>query len=79
MLVLTRRIGEEIVIEGGIRVAVLTMDRQRVRLGITAPASVTVLREELVAEGAESPALSASARNRKRSRVTTRSSHAPSA
>jgi carbon storage regulator len=49
MLVLTRRIGEEIVIAGDIRVTVLAVTGKAVRLGITAPSSVRVLREELLA------------------------------
>jgi carbon storage regulator len=49
MLVLTRCIGEEIVIAGNIRVAVVAVNGQRVRLGITAPSSVPVARLELLA------------------------------
>jgi len=50
MLVLTRRNGEEIVIAGDIRVTVVAVKGNRVRLGITAPSSVAVAREELLAE-----------------------------
>ncbi len=50
MLVLTRRIGEEIVIAGNIRVTVVAVNGQRVRLGITAPSSVPVARRELLGE-----------------------------
>lgn len=49
MLVLTRRIGEEIVIADNIRVTVVAVNGQRVRLGITAPSSVPVARLELLA------------------------------
>jgi carbon storage regulator len=55
MLVLTRRIGEELRIAGNIHVTVLAVTRTRVRLGITAPPSVTVARRELLAEGSEDP------------------------
>jgi carbon storage regulator len=58
MLVLTRRIGEEIVIAGTIRVTVVAVQGQRIRIGITAPAGVPVLRQELLAgcpEDARSP------------------------
>lgn len=48
MLVLTRRIGEEIVIARDIRVTVVAVNGQRVRLGITAPPSVAVARKELL-------------------------------
>jgi carbon storage regulator len=47
MLVLTRRLGEEIVINGDIRVAVVDIQGEKVRLGITAPRSVTVDRKEV--------------------------------
>ena len=48
MLVLTRKPGEVIVLDGGIRVTVLSADRKGVRLGIEAPPEVSVLRGELV-------------------------------
>jgi carbon storage regulator CsrA len=47
MLVLTRRIDEEIVIAGSIRVKVLAVQGQKVRLGVRAPASVAVDRQEV--------------------------------
>lgn len=47
MLVLTRRIGEEIVIDGDIRVTVTAICGDRARIGITAPGSVRVDREEV--------------------------------
>jgi len=59
MLVLTRRIGEEIVIGDNIRVTVVAVNGPRVRLGITAPRSISVARLELLAgcsEGTRSPA-----------------------
>jgi len=49
VLVLTRRRDEKIVLPGlGITVQVLEVRRGTVRLGIEAPAEVTVLRAELV-------------------------------
>jgi len=48
MLVLRRRIGEEIVIDGHIRVQVVEIHQGKVRLGITAPESVAVLRREIL-------------------------------
>ena len=47
MLVLTRRIGEEIVIDGSIRVTVVGIQEGRVRLGVTAPEHVRVDRQEI--------------------------------
>lgn len=49
MLVLSRKIGQRIQIEGGIVVTVVAARGQQVRLGIEAPPDVTILREELVA------------------------------
>jgi carbon storage regulator len=53
MLVLTRRIGEEVLIGGNIRLRVLAVKRNQVRLGIAAPPSVPVARLELLAECSE--------------------------
>ncbi|HVO36472.1 MAG TPA: carbon storage regulator [Gemmatimonadales bacterium] len=48
MLVLTRRRGQAVVIDGGIRIVVLESERRMVRLGIEAPASTGIHREEIV-------------------------------
>jgi carbon storage regulator len=48
MLVLNRRPGEAILLDGGIRVVVLSSDKRGTRLGIEAPPSTGILREELV-------------------------------
>jgi carbon storage regulator len=48
MLVLTRKVGERIVIADQIVVEVLQVVGNRVRLGIQAPSGVTILRQELV-------------------------------
>ena len=53
MLVLSRRIGEEIVIAGSIRVTVVSIRGEQVRLGIVAPPTVLVDREEVHARRAE--------------------------
>jgi carbon storage regulator len=47
MLVLSRRLGEEIVIDGSIRLTIVGLRGNQVRLGITAPKSVSVQREEI--------------------------------
>lgn len=49
MLVLSRKLGERIVINDQITVEVLQIIGNRVRLGVTAPAGVPILREELLA------------------------------
>jgi carbon storage regulator len=48
MLVLSRKIGERIIINNEIIVEVLQIIGNRVRLGVTAPAGVPILREELL-------------------------------
>jgi carbon storage regulator len=48
MLVLTRRIGEEIVINDNIRLTVLAVRGGQIRLGLSAPPSVHVVRSELI-------------------------------
>jgi len=47
MLVLTRRVGEEIVIAGDIHITVLSVTAKAVRLGIVAPRTTSVDREEI--------------------------------
>lgn len=50
MLVLTRKPGESIIIDGRIVVKVIRMDGDAVRLGIEAPAEVPVHRQEVYEE-----------------------------
>jgi len=47
MLVLSRKVGESIVINESIRLTVVQVKNGRIRLGIDAPPEVRVLREEL--------------------------------
>ena len=54
MLVLTRKIDQGIVISGNIYVRVLGVERDRVKIGISAPLNVTVLRQELLERDANS-------------------------
>lgn len=48
MLILNRRRGEAIVLDGGIRIVVLECDRRGTRIGIEAPAETNIQREELL-------------------------------
>jgi carbon storage regulator len=48
MLILGRRPGDTLIIDGGIKIVVLQCDRSGVRLGIEAPSDVTILRGEIV-------------------------------
>ncbi len=50
MLILTRKAEQAIVIDGETTVRVLSIDGDRVKLGIDAPARIGVLREELIHE-----------------------------
>jgi carbon storage regulator len=47
MLVLSRRLGEQIVIGGEIRITVVAVQGNKVRIGITAPPDIRVDREEI--------------------------------
>ena len=47
MLVLSRRPGEEIVIDGDIKVTIVSVKGDRVRIGVSAPATVSVDRAEV--------------------------------
>jgi carbon storage regulator len=49
MLVLSRRIGEQVIINDDIVVTVVSIKGNQVRLGFTAPAEVSICREELLA------------------------------
>jgi carbon storage regulator CsrA len=51
MLILVRKVQQSIWIEGEIHIKVLSIERDRVKLGITAPEKVKVMREELFDEG----------------------------
>ena len=48
MLILQRRAGESLVIGGNITVSVVSVDGTRVRLAISAPEDVSILRSELI-------------------------------
>lgn len=47
MLILTRRVGESVVIGGDVTVTVLDVKGNQVRLGVAAPKDVAVHREEI--------------------------------
>lgn len=48
MLVLRRKVGESIVLAGVINISVLAVEGERVKIGINAPADVSIVREELL-------------------------------
>jgi carbon storage regulator len=47
MLVLSRRPGEEVIVGGNIRLTVVEIQGNQVRLGLTAPAEIPIRRAEL--------------------------------
>ena len=47
MLILTRKIGEGIIIGDNIRIAILEIRGKQIRIGIDAPPNIVVLREEI--------------------------------
>jgi len=48
MLVLRRKVGETIVLDGVINISVLAVEGERVKIGIVAPPDVTIVRQELL-------------------------------
>ena len=48
MLILTRKENESIEIDGGIKIVVLDVYRDRVRIGVEAPLTTRILRSELL-------------------------------
>ena len=60
MLVLSRKLGEKIVIGDNIVVTVVKIDRNQIRIGIEAPQEVPVYREEISPVRAGTPKSSTS-------------------
>lgn len=58
MFVVRRRLGERILIAGGIEVEVIEISRTRVKLGVLAPREVSVVRAETVPVAEENRAAS---------------------
>jgi carbon storage regulator len=48
MLVLSRKLGEKIIINDNICITVVDIDRGKIRLGIEAPRDVPIFRQELL-------------------------------
>ena len=53
MLILGRREGDSILIDGGIKIVVVACDRHGVRIGIEAPSHVKILRGEIAQQVAQ--------------------------
>lgn len=57
MLVLSRKLGEKIVIGDNIVVTVVKIDRNQIRIGIEAPLEISVYREEIAPNRSATPAV----------------------
>jgi carbon storage regulator len=55
MLVITRKLDEQIVIGPGITITLAGIRRDQVQIGIDAPRFVRIMRQELVANGQKKP------------------------
>jgi carbon storage regulator len=53
MLVLTRRVGESLLIGDDIKVDVIQISGSQVKLGISAPREIPVLRQEIADDGTQ--------------------------
>lgn len=63
MLVLSRRLQEDLIIAGRIVVKVVAVEGNRVKLGVVAPDSVSVVRRELLSEAEQAAAEAAALQN----------------
>jgi carbon storage regulator len=55
MLVLRRKVGESIILDGVISISVLAVEGERVKIGINAPPDITIVREELLKASSSAP------------------------
>ena len=60
MLILTRKLGESIIIEDNIKITVVDINKQQIKLGIDAPKHITINREEVAKKVKEENQLSSS-------------------
>lgn len=51
MLILSRKVGQAIIIMNDIKITILGLDRDRVKIGIDAPKDIVILRDELLMRG----------------------------
>jgi len=50
MLVLTRKLGEAILIGDNVKISILEIEGDKIRIGIDAPREIKVMREELITQ-----------------------------
>ncbi len=54
MLVLSRKLSQQVLIGSDVSITIVRIDRNQVRIGISAPPGVSILRQELVGKRQES-------------------------
>ncbi len=60
MLILTRKLGESIIIDENIQISVIEINKNNIKLGVNAPKELTVYREEVFLKIREANELSSS-------------------
>ena len=60
MLILTRKLGESIIIDENVQISVIEINKNNIKLGINAPNNVTIYREEVFLKIREANELSSS-------------------
>lgn len=60
MLVLTRKLGESIIIDENVQISVIEINKNNIKLGVNAPKDLTIYREEVFLKIREANKLSSS-------------------
>jgi len=60
MLILTRKLGESIIIDENVQISVLEINKNNIKLGVNAPKELTIYREEVFLKIREANELSSS-------------------
>jgi carbon storage regulator len=60
MLVLTRKLGESIIIDENVQISVIEINKNNIKLGVNAPKELTIYREEVFLKIREANELSSS-------------------
>ena len=53
MLIIRRNTQESVIVDGVITISILAVEGRRVKLGISAPSEITIMRQELLCNTAE--------------------------
>lgn len=48
MLILTRKMGQSVIIGGNIEINILEIEEDKVKIGVNAPKEISILRKELI-------------------------------